>query len=62
MIPNTNIAIAANTARVCHLGNMALKTGRRLYWDAENNKFIGDDDANSFLVPQYRAPWELPKV
>ncbi|MFA5534203.1 MAG: Gfo/Idh/MocA family oxidoreductase [Mariniphaga sp.] len=62
LIPNTNIAIAANTARVCHLGNMALKTGRRLYWDAENNKFIGDDDANSFLVPQYRAPWELPKV
>lgn len=62
LIPNTNIAIAANTARVCHLGNMALKTGRRLYWDAENNQFIGDDDANSFLVPQYRAPWELPKV
>jgi predicted dehydrogenase len=61
-VPNTNIEIAANTARVCHLGNIAFKTGRRLYWDAENSKFIGDDDANSYLVPQYRAPWELPKV
>jgi predicted dehydrogenase len=61
-VPNTNIEIAANTARVCHLGNIAFKTGRRLYWDADNSKFIGDDDANSYLVPTYRAPWELPKV
>ena len=59
---NCNIGIAANTARVCHLGNMALKTGRRLYWDADNSKFIGDDDANQLLVPTYRAPWELPKI
>ena len=62
LVPNTSIEIAANTARVCHLGNIAFKTGRRLYWDADNSKFIGDDDANSYLVPQYRAPWELPKV
>ncbi|HDR51222.1 MAG TPA: Gfo/Idh/MocA family oxidoreductase [Mariniphaga anaerophila] len=61
-VPNTSIEIAANTARVCHLGNIAFKTGRRLYWDADNSKFIGDEDANSYLVPQYRAPWELPKV
>lgn len=61
-VPRTSIEIAANTARVCHLGNIAFKTGRRLYWDADNSKFIGDDDANSYLVPQYRAPWELPKV
>lgn len=59
---NVNIGIAANTARVAHLGNIALKTGRRLYWDAENSKFIGDEDANKLLAPTYRAPWELPKV
>jgi predicted dehydrogenase len=61
-VPNTNIEIAANTARVCHLGNIAFKTGRRLYWDADKSNFIGDDDANNYLVPTYRAPWELPKV
>jgi predicted dehydrogenase len=60
--PNTNIEIAANTARVCHLGNIALKTGRRLYWDAVNSKFINDKDANSYLVPEYRSPWKLPVV
>lgn len=59
---NTNIAIAANTARVCHLGNVAYKTGRRLYWDASNSRFIDDEKANAFLTPEYRAPWALPKV
>lgn len=57
-----NIGIAANTARVAHLGNMALKMGQRLYWDADNSRFIDNDAANELLVPQYRAPWELPKV
>ncbi|MDD4107311.1 MAG: Gfo/Idh/MocA family oxidoreductase [Prolixibacteraceae bacterium] len=60
--PNTHIGIAANTARVCHLGNIAFKTGRRLYWDAEKSKFIGDNEADSFLVPDYRSPWKLPEV
>jgi hypothetical protein len=59
---NASIEIAANTARVAHLGNIALRTGRRLYWDAENSRFINDDDANKFLVPEYRAPWVLPKI
>ena len=59
---NASIEIAANTARVAHLGNIALRTGRRLYWDAKISKFINDDEANKFLVPQYRAPWVLPKI
>lgn len=59
---NASVEIAANTARVAHLGNLALKTGHRLYWDADNSKFIGDNNANELLVPSYRSPWELPKI
>jgi predicted dehydrogenase len=59
---NANITVAANTARVAHLGNIAQRTGKRLYWDSNVNKFISDDEANSYLVPSYRAPWVLPKV
>ncbi|MGE5395381.1 MAG: gfo/Idh/MocA family oxidoreductase, partial [Candidatus Saccharibacteria bacterium] len=59
---NASVEIAANTARVAHLGNIALRTGRRLYWDGEASKFINDDEANKFLVPEYRAPWVLPKI
>lgn len=59
---NAGIEIGANIARVAHLGNVALKTGRRLYWDSENSKFLNDEAANQFLVPTYRSPWKLPKV
>ena len=59
---NANITVAANTARVAHLGNIAHRTGKRLYWDNKNSKFIGADDANSYLVPTYRSPWKLPNV
>jgi len=59
---NASIEIAANTARVAHLGNIALRTGRRLYWDKDKSQFIGDDGANNLLVPEYRAPWVLPKI
>jgi hypothetical protein len=59
---NANITVAANTARVAHLGNIAHRTGKRLYWDTDKNTFIGDNEANKFLVPTYRAPWKLPNI
>ena len=59
---NCPIEIAAGVARTCHLGNVAFKTGRRLYWDAEKSKFINDSEADSYLVPEYRKPWALPSV
>ncbi|MBE9510182.1 MAG: gfo/Idh/MocA family oxidoreductase, partial [Bacteroidetes bacterium] len=33
--PNCPVEIAAGVASTCHLGNIAYKTGRRLYWDAD---------------------------
>jgi hypothetical protein len=59
---NANITVAANTARVAHLGNIAHRTGRRLYWDTEKKMFLNDEEANKLMVPEYRAPWVLPKI
>ncbi len=59
---NAGIGIGANIARVSHLGNIALKTGRKLYWDQQANKFIGDNEASQLLTPTYRDPWKLPQV
>ncbi len=59
---NCPVDIAAGVARTCLLGNVAYKTGRRLYWDAANTSFINDDDANRYLMPEYRKPWILPSV
>lgn len=59
---NCPVRIAAGVARTCHLGNVAYKTGRRLYWDPENRHFINDQEADRYLVPHYRKPWTLPSV
>ena len=41
------------------LGNIALRTGRKLDWDGEAGRFVGDEDANAFLMEPYRAGWTL---
>ena len=59
---NCPVEIAAGVARTCHLGNIAFKTGRRLYWDAGQISFVNDPEADRYLAPSYRAPWSLPVV
>jgi len=60
--PHAGIEIGANIARVANLGNIAFKTGRRLYWDGAKSQFTGDADANAYLKARYRNPWELPVI
>jgi predicted dehydrogenase len=60
--PACDVAIAANTAKVAHMGNIAFKTGRKIYWDKENNQFKNDEEANQLMNPYYRDPWKLPSV
>jgi len=59
---NCPVDIAAGVARTCHLGNIAYKTGRRLYWNSEDSSFIKDRDADKYLEPDYRKPWKVPVV
>lgn len=47
---------------VCHLINICRKVGRKLQWDPQIEKFIGDDEANKLLSRPRRAGYELPKL
>lgn len=60
--PVCDVAIAANTARVAHMGNIAYKTGRKIYWDKTKNEFVNDSEANEMTKASYRSPWNLPKI
>ena len=60
--PNADIEIGAHIARFAHLGNIAYRMGRKVYWDGEKGAFIDDDSANEMLKASYRAPWKLPSV
>jgi predicted dehydrogenase len=45
----------------CIMGNMALKLGRTLEWDAAAGRFVGDEEANRMMRRPYRAPWVHPE-
>ena len=60
--PACDVETARNVAVNAHLGNIALKTGRKIYWDNNRNSFINDKEANNYINPVYNNGWKLPKV
>jgi predicted dehydrogenase len=44
----------------CILANLSQRLGRTLTWDAQNQRVVGDDEANRLLRRPYRAPWVHP--
>jgi len=46
---------------LAHLANISYRTGRKLTFNPHSERFIGDDDANSYLTRQYRHPYVLPE-
>jgi predicted dehydrogenase len=60
--PIADVAIGHRSATVCHLGNIACRTGRTLRWDPKQEAIAGDAEAAAMLSRPYRKPWELPKV
>lgn len=44
------------------LGNMSMKLGRTLHWDAQKQDVVGDPEASQMLRRPYRAPWVHPEV
>jgi len=57
--PLAPIEEAHRSATICHIGNIAMKLGRKLRWDPEAEKFIGDPEANRMLSRPQREPWSL---
>lgn len=43
-----------------NLGDIALKVGRKIRWDAKTERIVGDKEADSLVRPDYRRPWSLP--
>jgi hypothetical protein len=42
------------------LGNVALRTGKRIRWDAAAMRATNAPEADAFLRLSYRPGWELP--
>ena len=58
---NAPIKVGYDAALVSHMGNVAFKTGNRIYWDETAGQFK-NEDANQFLKANYHNGWKLPTL
>lgn len=57
--PVTNIDVGHFVTTVSLLGNVALRTGSKIVWDAENERVTNDPKADALIRREYRRPWSL---
>lgn len=55
----SNFDTAGAVTEVLLLGQLALRTGRTLEWDAQNLRVSNFKDANRFVKTKYRKGWEI---
>lgn len=56
---NAQIQEGAHIAVFCQMGNIAYRTGEKLYWDRTKRKFT-NRKANSYLLAKYHNGYKLP--
>ncbi len=57
--PASNIDSAAQSDFISHLGDIAIRTGRKIRWDPGKETIIGDEIAARMMHRSLREPWTL---
>jgi len=57
--PISDVESQHRSATACHLGNLSMRLGRDLRWDARQEVFLDDDQANSLLRRAQRPGFEI---
>ncbi|MDR3636633.1 MAG: Gfo/Idh/MocA family oxidoreductase [Isosphaeraceae bacterium] len=58
--PNADIEIGHLSTRLCHLGNIAYRVGRKLTFDGAREAFVNDAEADKLLSREYSSRFEMP--
>jgi len=57
--PVENLEVGHFVSTVAHLGNLALRSGAKITWDAQEERVLADPKADALVRVPYRAPWSL---
>lgn len=57
--PAADISIGHRSATVCHLGNIAVRTGKKIHWDPKKETIVNDAEAAKWTTKEYRKPYTL---
>jgi predicted dehydrogenase len=58
--PNAEIEVGHLSTRLCHLGNIAHRLGRKLVFDPSREAFANDREADQLLTREYSERFEMP--
>ncbi len=56
---NSDVHTHHRAMTTCHLSNIAIRLGRPIKWDAQQEQIIGDDEANGFVSRTQRKGYEI---
>ena len=59
---NTPIDSGSIAAINAQMGNIAYKTGEKVFWDAASGSFMKNKAANKLMSASYQNNWKLPQV
>ena len=57
--PLSDVLSQHKSVTTCHLGNISMRLGRPLKWDPEKGRFVGDEEANTWLSREQRKGFEV---
>ena len=60
-LQNGTVETAHLSSAIAHLGNISYRLNQQLEFDPVAERFIGNKDANSMLLREYRSPYVLPE-
>jgi hypothetical protein len=54
-----NFNVGGELTEIALLGNIATRTGKKIYWDPQNMKITNHEEANAYVREAYRSGWSL---
>jgi predicted dehydrogenase len=57
--PMCPVEVAMSSDAVCHQADIAIRLGRKVFWDPAKMQFKNDDAANQMLIGTMRSPWHV---